>query len=214
MAEDAKRRMAAGGPHSEGHITDERIEQGIGAAPKASPLSSPIPGQTASQVRLQRPDHSGQQIIGQSSGQFEQLESASKRLMIAVPAALTFIFVLLYFNFQAATPALLIFLNIPLAATGGLVALLVRGMPFSISAGVGFIALFGIVVLNGIVLLTSIRDLRRKEIPLESAIEHGAHTRLRLVLMTALLARLGFIPMALSHGPGADASSIEVSSAS
>jgi heavy metal efflux system protein len=140
----------------------------------------------------------------QWGGQFEQLESASKRLLIVVPAALTLIFVLLYFNFQAATPALLIFLNIPLAATGGLLALLVRGMPFSISAGVGFIALFGIAVLNGIVLLTYIRDLRNKDVPLEFAIEQGAHTRLRPVLMTALVASLGFLPMALSHGAGAE----------
>jgi cobalt-zinc-cadmium resistance protein CzcA len=95
-------------------------------------------------------------------GQFEQLESASQRLMIVVPAALALIFVLLYLNFQAALPALLIFLNIPLAATGGIVALLVRGMPFSISAGVGFIPLFGIAVLNGIVLLTYIGELRQK----------------------------------------------------
>jgi heavy metal efflux system protein len=137
-------------------------------------------------------------------GQFEQLESASKRLMIVVPAALTLIFVLLYFNFQAMTPALLIFLNIPLAATGGIVALLVRGMPFSISAGVGFIALFGIAVLNGIVLLTYIRDLQKQNQPIESAVEQGAHTRLRPVLMTALVASLGFIPMAVSHGAGAE----------
>ncbi len=82
-------------------------------------------------------------------GQFEQLESASQRLMIVVPVALTLIFVLLYINFQAVMPALLIFLNIPLAATGGIVALLLRGMPFSISAGVGFIALFGVAVLIG-----------------------------------------------------------------
>ncbi len=140
----------------------------------------------------------------QWGGQFEQLESASERLMIVVPAALTLIFVLLYLNFQAATPAFLIFLNIPLAATGGLLALLIRGMPFSISAGVGFIALFGIAVLNGIVLLTYIMDLRSKEMPLESAIEQAAHTRLRPVLMTALVASLGFIPMALSHGAGAE----------
>jgi cobalt-zinc-cadmium resistance protein CzcA len=137
-------------------------------------------------------------------GQFEQLESASQRLMIVVPAALTLIFVLLYLNFQAAFPALLIFLNIPLAATGGIVALLVRGMPFSISAGVGFIALFGIAVLNGIVLLTYIRELRQKELPIETAVERGAETRLRPVLMTALVASLGFIPMAVSHGAGAE----------
>jgi cobalt-zinc-cadmium resistance protein CzcA len=137
-------------------------------------------------------------------GQFEQLESASERLMIVVPAALTLIFVLLYLNFQAALPALLIFLNIPLAATGGILALLVRGMPFSISAGVGFIALFGIAVLNGIVLLTYIRELRQKGLPIESAVEEGAETRLRPVLMTALVASLGFIPMAVSHGAGAE----------
>ncbi len=138
------------------------------------------------------------------SGQFEQLESASQRLMIVVPTALTLIFVLLYLNFRAATPALLIFLNIPLAATGGILALLVRGMPFSISAAVGFIALFGVAVLNGIVLLTYIRDLRHKGLSAESAVEQGAHTRLRPVLMTALVASLGFIPMAVSHGAGAE----------
>jgi Cu/Ag efflux pump CusA len=112
--------------------------------------------------------------------------------------------VLLYLNFQASLPALLIFLNIPLAATGGIVALLVRGMPFSISAGVGFIALFGIAVLNGIVLLTYIRELRQKGLPVETAVEQGAETRLRPVLMTALVASLGSIPMAVSHGAGAE----------
>jgi heavy metal efflux system protein len=137
-------------------------------------------------------------------GQFEQLQSARQKLMIVVPAALTLIFVLLYLNFQAALPALLIFLNIPLAATGGIVALLVHRMPFSISAGVGFIALFGIAVLNGIVLLTYIRELRQKGLPIEAAIEQGAETRLRPVLMTALVASLGFIPMAVSHGAGAE----------
>lgn len=137
-------------------------------------------------------------------GQFEQLESASQRLMIVVPAALTLIFVLLYLNFQSALPALLIFLNIPLAATGGIAALLLRGMPFSISAGVGFIALFGIAVLNGIVLLTYIRELRQKGLPIESAVEQGAETRLRPVLMTAFVASLGFIPMAVSLGAGAE----------
>ncbi len=137
-------------------------------------------------------------------GQFEQLQSASQRLMIVVPAALTLIFVLLYLNFQDATPAVLIFLNIPLAATGGILALLVRGMPFSISAGVGFIALFGIAVLNGIVLLSYIRDLSRNGVPIDQAVRQGAQTRLRPVLMTALVASLGFIPMAVSHGAGAE----------
>jgi cobalt-zinc-cadmium resistance protein CzcA len=138
------------------------------------------------------------------AGQFEQLQSASQRLMIVVPAALTLIFVLLYFNFQDFMPALLIFLNIPLAASGGIVALLLRGMPFSISAGVGFIALFGIAVLNGIVLLTHIRELQHSGTPIEEAVEQGARTRLRPVLMTALVASLGFVPMALSHGDGAE----------
>jgi cobalt-zinc-cadmium resistance protein CzcA len=153
-------------------------------------------------VSAKVPIPSGYQL--QWGGQFEQLQSASHRLMLVVPASLLLIFVLLYFNFQAAMPALLIFLNIPLAATGGILALLLRGMPFSISAGVGFIALFGIAVLNGIVLLTYIRELRAEGVPIEAAVEQGALTRLRPVLMTALVASLGFIPMALSHGAGAE----------
>ncbi|MBS1802382.1 MAG: efflux RND transporter permease subunit [Acidobacteria bacterium] len=150
--------------------------------------------------RVQLP--SGYQL--EWGGQFEQLRSASQRLMIVVPAALILIYVLLYFNFKAGLPALLIFLNIPLAATGGTLALLLRGMPFSISAGVGFIALFGIAVLNGIVLLTYIRELRDEGVPLEEAVTRGATTRLRPVVMTALVASLGFIPMALSRGSGAE----------
>jgi cobalt-zinc-cadmium resistance protein CzcA len=137
-------------------------------------------------------------------GQFEQLQSAGRRLMIVVPAALLLIFALLYFNFQAVTPAALIFLNIPLAATGGIVALMLRGMPFSISAGVGFIALFGIAVLNGIVLLTYIRELLHGGASVADAVARGAETRLRPVLMTAMVASLGFIPMALSRGAGAE----------
>jgi cobalt-zinc-cadmium resistance protein CzcA len=137
-------------------------------------------------------------------GKFEQLESASRRLAITVPAVLLLIFVLLYFNFGSLVPALLISLNVPMAATGGIIALFVRGMPFSISAGVGFIALFGIAVLNGIVLLTYIIEIHRAGEPLEQAVEHGARTRLRPVLMTALVASLGFIPMALSTGEGAE----------
>ncbi|MGH9661846.1 MAG: efflux RND transporter permease subunit, partial [Bryobacteraceae bacterium] len=137
-------------------------------------------------------------------GKFEQLESATRRLAIAVPVALLTIFVLLYFNFQSVLPAVLIFLNIPLAATGGVFALALRAMPFSISAGVGFIALFGIAVLNGIVLLTYVAQLRHSGVPLDAAVEEGAQTRLRPVLMTALVASLGFVPMALSHGAGAE----------
>jgi cobalt-zinc-cadmium resistance protein CzcA len=137
-------------------------------------------------------------------GQFEQLASATRRLAVAVPLALALIFVLLYFNFQSILPAILIFLNIPLAATGGIAALLLRGLPFSISAGVGFIALFGIAVLNGIVLLTYVQELREQGLSLDQAVEQGAKTRLRPVLMTALVASLGFIPMAFSHGAGAE----------
>ena len=95
-------------------------------------------------------------------------------------------------------------MNVPLAATGGILALWLRGMPFSISAGVGFIALFGIAVLNGIVLLTYVTQLRESGAPVASAVEDGAKTRLRPVLMTALVASLGFLPMALSHGAGAE----------
>jgi len=124
--------------------------------------------------------------------------------MIVVPGSLLMIFVLLYFNFQATLPAALIFLNIPLAATGGIIALTLRGMPFSISAGVGFIALFGIAVLNGIVLLTYIREVRQQGVSIAEAAERGAETRLRPVLMTALVASLGFIPMAISTGAGAE----------
>ncbi len=137
-------------------------------------------------------------------GQFQQLESASRRLAIAVPLALLLIFALLYFAFQDAMPTVLIFMNIPLAATGGILALVIRGMPFSISAGIGFIALFGIAVLNGIVLLTYVSELSRSGVSLWDAVERGAGTRLRPVVMTALVAGLGFLPMALSHGAGAE----------
>jgi len=137
-------------------------------------------------------------------GQFEQLESAGRRLFIAVPLALMTIGVLLYLNFNAAGPAALIFLNVPLAATGGILALWLRGLPFSISAGVGFIALFGVAVLNGVVLLTYVSQLLKKGLPVRDAMTQGANARLRPVLMTALVASLGFIPMALSTGAGAE----------
>src|SRR5262249_54298641 len=126
------------------------------------------------------------------------------RLAVTVPAVFLLIFILLYFNFGSFLPAVLISLNVPLAATGGIAALALRGMPFSISAGVGFIALFGIAVLNGIVLLTYVIQMRNGGTPLADAVEQGARTRLRPVLMTALVASLGFIPMAFSHGAGAE----------
>lgn len=138
-------------------------------------------------------------------GQFENLERASARLTVVVPLALLLIFVLLYGTFNAARPAFLIFLNVPFAAVGGIFALLARGMEFSISAGVGFIALFGVAVLNGVVLVSHIRKLELEEgrAPMEAARE-AALLRMRPVLMTALVAALGFVPMALAHGAGAE----------
>jgi cobalt-zinc-cadmium resistance protein CzcA len=138
-------------------------------------------------------------------GQFENLEMARDRLLIAVPVALFLIFLILYATFRSARSALLIYLNIPIAATGGIFTLFFRGMPLSISAAVGFIALFGVAVLNGVVLLTSIRRLELEEgiSPLEAAFR-GTELRLRPVLMTALVASFGFLPMALSTSPGAE----------
>ncbi len=137
-------------------------------------------------------------------GQFEQLQRASMRLAIVVPLALFLIFVLLYTMFNSVRPAVLIYLNIPLAATGGILALSLRGMPFSISAGIGFIALFGVAVLNGVVLMSYVLDLRKKGLSAEDAAYQGALIRVRPVLMTALVASLGFVPMALSTSAGAE----------
>lgn len=137
-------------------------------------------------------------------GTFEQLESASQRLAIVVPLALLLIFALLYAAFGSARDALLVFSGVPLALTGGVLSLWLRGMPFSISAAVGFIALSGVAVLNGMVMLSFIRDLRAQGKGLEMAILEGAMVRLRPVLMTALVASLGFVPMALNVGIGAE----------
>ena len=135
-------------------------------------------------------------------GTFEQLQSASLRLQIVVPLALLLIFGLLMALFGSAKDALIVFSGVPLALTGGIAALLLRGIPFSISAGVGFIALSGVAVLNGVVMLSFTRQLRDEGLELEPAIREGALTRLRPVLMTALVASLGFVPMALNVGPG------------
>ncbi len=137
-------------------------------------------------------------------GQFKNLQEASQRLAVAVPVALLLIFVLLHSTFGSSKLALLIFLNVPLAASGGVFALWLRGMDFSISAGVGFIALFGVAVLNGVVLVTYIVDLRKAGTPATVAAFEGAMLRLRPVLMTALVATLGFIPMAISTSAGAE----------
>ncbi len=137
-------------------------------------------------------------------GTFEQLISARQRLMIVVPAALLLIFGLLFMAFNSARAALLVFSGVPLALTGGIAALLLRDIPLSISAGVGFIALSGVAVLNGVVMLSFIRDLEAKGKTLDEAIIEGALTRLRPVLMTALVASLGFVPMAFNVGAGSE----------
>jgi cobalt-zinc-cadmium resistance protein CzcA len=137
-------------------------------------------------------------------GQFEQLVSATKRLTIVVPVALALVLLLLFMSFGSLADALLVFSGVPLALTGGVLALLLRGIPLSISAGVGFIALSGVAVLNGIVIISFIERLRREGTPVFDAVYQGASTRLRPVLMTALVASLGFVPMAIATGAGAE----------
>ena len=137
-------------------------------------------------------------------GPFEQLQSASQRLSIVVPVTLLLILGLLLMAFGSLKDALIIFTGVPLALTGGVAMLWLRDMPLSISAGVGFIALSGVAVLNGLVMLSFIRELRHEGQGLEVAIVQGAMTRLRPVLMTALVASLGFVPMALNVGTGAE----------
>ena len=137
-------------------------------------------------------------------GQFEHLISAAKRLWIVVPVTLALIFLLLFSAFGSVKSALLVFTGVPLALTGGFLSLWMRGIPLSISAAVGFIALSGVAVLNGIVMISFISKLRNQGAPLDDAIRQGSLTRLRPVLMTALVASLGFIPMALATGTGAE----------
>jgi cobalt-zinc-cadmium resistance protein CzcA len=137
-------------------------------------------------------------------GTFEQLESASQRLAIVVPVTLAIILALLVMAFGSLKDALIIFTGVPLALTGGVLSLWLRDMPLSISAGVGFIALSGVAVLNGLVMVAFIRDLWREQGDLITAIVEGALVRLRPVLMTALVASLGFVPMALNTGTGAE----------
>ena len=137
-------------------------------------------------------------------GQFENLQAARARLGIVVPVALGLIFALIYASFGSARQALLVFACVPLAVTGGVAALWARGLPFTISAAVGFIALSGIAVLNGIMLISFINQLRAQGRDVRAAVLEGTLTRLRPKLMTALVASLGFVPMALSTGPGAE----------
>lgn len=137
-------------------------------------------------------------------GQFEQLQSAAKRLQVVVPVALLLVMTLLFLMFNNLKDGMLVFTGIPFALTGGVVALWLRDIPLSISAGVGFIALSGVAVLNGLVMISFIRGLREEGRTLRHAVDEGALTRLRPVLMTALVASLGFIPMALATGTGAE----------
>ena len=138
------------------------------------------------------------------TGTFEQLQSAQQRLMIVIPVALLLILILLYASLGSVLDGLLVFTGVPLALTGGIVALALRDIPLSISAGVGFIALSGVAVLNGLVMLSSIRQLRQNGMDLLQAVQQGAVNRLRPVLMTALVAALGFMPMAVNVGIGAE----------
>ncbi len=137
-------------------------------------------------------------------GQFKNLEDARARLAVVVPAALALIFVLIFLAFGSLRQAALVYTGIPLALTGGIAALWLRGMPFSITAAVGFIALSGVAVLNGVVLVSCFNELRAAGREVAAAVREGALMRLRPVLMTALVAALGFVPMALSHGAGAE----------
>ncbi|MBI2840715.1 MAG: CusA/CzcA family heavy metal efflux RND transporter [Acidobacteria bacterium] len=137
-------------------------------------------------------------------GQFEHLISASRRLQIVVPIALLLIFTLLFFSFGSLKDALLVFTGVPLAMTGGILSLWVRGIPLSISAAVGFIALSGVAVLNGLVLISFIKTFRHQGLHIKEAVFEASTTRLRPVLMTALVASLGFVPMALATGSGAE----------
>jgi cobalt-zinc-cadmium resistance protein CzcA len=137
-------------------------------------------------------------------GEFENQQRAMARLRLIVPLSIFLIFVLLFHAFQSARHATLILLNVPFALVGGVFALLITGIPLSVSAAIGFIALFGAAVLNGVVMVSYINQLREIGTPLLDAVRQGAEARLRTVLMTSLLAMLGLLPMALSHGIGSE----------
>jgi cobalt-zinc-cadmium resistance protein CzcA len=137
-------------------------------------------------------------------GQFEHYQSARQRLLIVVPLAIVLIFALLYLTYQNVVDALRVFTGVPLGWVGGILALWLRGMPFSISAAIGFIALSGVAVLDDMILVSYIRQLRGRGIPRDEAVRQAAVTRLRPVLMTTLVASLGFLPMAFSTGMGAE----------
>ena len=137
-------------------------------------------------------------------GQFENQQRAARRLAVVVPLSIAIIFTLLFITFGRLRQAALIIVNVPFALVGGVAALWLRGLTLNLSASVGFIALFGVAVLNGVVMIAAVNALRAEGLPLRRAVLDGAATRLKPVLMTALVAALGFVPMALSHGAGAE----------
>jgi cobalt-zinc-cadmium resistance protein CzcA len=158
----------------------------------------------SAQAAINRDVRLGEGYYLEWGGQFENLQRATSRLMLVVPIALGLIFLLLFTMFGSLKQAMLIFTGVPLAVTGGIVGLWMRGLPFSISAGIGFIALSGVAVLNGVVMVSAINQFRDEGKDLYFAVRDGALERLRPVLMTALVAALGFIPMALNTGIGAE----------
>ena len=137
-------------------------------------------------------------------GQFENLARARNRLVIVVPLSLFLIFLLLFATFNSLRHALLVFTGVPLAAVGGIFSLLLRGMPFSISAGVGFIALFGVAVLNGLVLISHVNSLRKQGVGMRDATQRGAMEKMRAMIIAPLVAGLGLVPMAISTSSGAE----------
>ncbi|MGE0432139.1 MAG: efflux RND transporter permease subunit, partial [Planctomycetota bacterium] len=137
-------------------------------------------------------------------GQFEQMQRAQRRLMIVVPVAFVLIFGLLFLTYNSVLDAVRVFASVPFAWVGGICALWIRGMPFSISAAIGFIALSGVAVLDDMILVSAVRQQRKRGLPLNAAVEAAARMRLRPVMMTALVASLGFVPMAFNTGMGAE----------
>ncbi|NVN13084.1 efflux RND transporter permease subunit, partial [Nguyenibacter vanlangensis] len=184
-------------------ISRDRIQRRlvVQANVRGRDLSSYVAAaQAAVAARVHLPP--GYRMIWQ--GQFRNLQSAMARLDIVVPIALALIFALLVVALGAVRPALLVFVNLPVAATGGILMLWARGLPFSISAGIGFIALFGVAILNGVVLVSYIQHLRARGIPVARAAFEAAEERFRPVIATALVASLGFFPMAFSTSAGAE----------
>jgi cobalt-zinc-cadmium resistance protein CzcA len=154
--------------------------------------------------RIQQQVKLPENYIVEFGGQFENLQQARARLMIVVPSALALIFVLVFLSVGSVRQAVLVYTGIPLAVTGGVLSLWARGMPFSITAAVGFIALSGVAVLNGLVMISYFNQLRAEGKSVRDAVFDGSLTRLRPVLVTALVASLGFVPMALATGTGAE----------